>query len=88
MMACRTGVASRQPRVGRSKTPAVAVKGLKGGQRPTRGPEDGVAAWLRAGLIQAKLTLGQPGDRYEAEADQVADRVMRLTALGVQAKPG
>lgn len=29
------------------------------------------------GRPQAKLTLGQPGDRFEREADAVADRVMR-----------
>ncbi len=29
------------------------------------------------GRPQAKLTLGQPGDRFEKEADAVADRVMR-----------
>jgi hypothetical protein len=28
--------------------------------------------------IQAKLTLGQPGDKYEQEADSVADRVMAI----------
>jgi len=29
-------------------------------------------------LIQTKLTLGQPGDQYEQEADHVADQVMRM----------
>jgi Domain of unknown function (DUF4157) len=29
-------------------------------------------------VIQAKLTVGQPGDVYEQEADQIADRVMRM----------
>ena len=28
--------------------------------------------------IQAKLAIGQPGDRYEQEADRVADQVMRI----------
>jgi hypothetical protein len=28
--------------------------------------------------IQAKLTVNQPGDRYEQEADRVADQVMRI----------
>src|SRR3954469_19009155 len=27
-------------------------------------------------FLQAKLLVGQPGDRYEREADQVAERVM------------
>jgi len=30
--------------------------------------------------IQAKLTVNEPGDRYEQEADQVADQVMRMTS--------
>jgi Domain of unknown function (DUF4157) len=29
-------------------------------------------------VIQAKLTVGQPGDRYEEEADRIADEVMRM----------
>ncbi|MEO6040060.1 MAG: DUF4157 domain-containing protein [Saprospiraceae bacterium] len=29
-------------------------------------------------FFQAKLTVNQPGDRYEQEADQVADQVMRM----------
>jgi hypothetical protein len=28
--------------------------------------------------IQAKLTIGQPGDKYEQEADSIADRVMAM----------
>ena len=28
--------------------------------------------------IQAKLTVGQPNDQYEQEADRIADRVMRM----------
>ena len=33
---------------------------------------------LRDGVIQAKLTVSQPGDRFEQEADRVADTVMRM----------
>ena len=29
--------------------------------------------------IQAKLTIGQPGDKYEQEADRVADQVVRIS---------
>ena len=32
---------------------------------------------LRSGYIQAKLTIGAPNDKYEQEADHVADQVMR-----------
>ena len=37
-----------------------------------------VQRMLRAHLIQAKLTINQPGDEYEREADRVADQVMRM----------
>jgi hypothetical protein len=33
---------------------------------------------LKSGVIQAKLTIGRPGDVYEQEADRVADQVMRM----------
>lgn len=35
------------------------------------------------GLIQAKLKIGQPGDKYEQQADRVAERVMRMPAWEV-----
>ncbi len=31
-----------------------------------------------AGIIQPKLTIGQPNDIYEQEADRVADQVMKM----------
>ena len=34
--------------------------------------------------IQAKLKVGQPGDKYEQEADRVADKVMRMPEPEVQ----
>ncbi len=39
---------------------------------------------LRSGALQAKLSIGQPGDVYEQEADRVADAVMRMPEPGVQ----
>ena len=36
-----------------------------------------VQRMLRTHLIQAKLTINQPGDEYEQEADRVADAVMQ-----------
>jgi outer membrane protein OmpA-like peptidoglycan-associated protein len=33
---------------------------------------------LRAGLVQRKLTVSEPQDRYEQEADHVAETVMRM----------
>jgi hypothetical protein len=34
--------------------------------------------WLRSPTLQAKLTISHPHDRYEQEADRVADQVMRM----------
>ncbi len=37
-----------------------------------------VQGLIKSGVIQAKLTIGQPGDIYEQEADRVAEQVMRM----------
>ena len=37
---------------------------------------------LGGGIIQPKLTISQPGDPYEKEADRVADQVMRMPTGG------
>jgi hypothetical protein len=42
----------------------------------------------KSGRLQAKLGLGRPGDRFEQEADRVADQIMRMPEPLVQAKPG
>ena len=39
---------------------------------------------IRSGSLQSKLRIGQPGDKYEQEADRVADAVMRMPEPGVQ----
>lgn len=43
---------------------------------------------LASHAIQAKLTVSPPGDRYESEADRVADRVMRMPASAPPLGPG
>jgi len=42
-----------------------------------RGQESGVG-------IQAKLRIGKPNDKYEQEADRVADQVMRMPEPAIQ----
>lgn len=37
--------------------------------------------------VQAKLSVSQPQDRYEQEADRVADQVMRLPEPDIRRKP-
>jgi len=39
---------------------------------------------VKSGTLQAKLKIGQPGDKYEQEADRVADAVMQMPEPGVQ----
>jgi len=43
-----------------------------------------VSRLMRSGALQDKLKIGQPGDKYEQEADRVADAVMRMSEPGVQ----
>lgn len=38
-------------------------------------------------IIQAKLKIGQPGDKYEREADQVAEEVMSMPEPEIRQKP-
>lgn len=35
------------------------------------------------GTLQRKLTVGQPGDEYEQEADRIAEQVMRMPYAGI-----
>ncbi len=37
--------------------------------------------------LQAKLEIGAPDDKYEQQADRVADQVMRMPAPEVQRQP-
>ena len=39
---------------------------------------------LRGPSLQPKLTIGQPNDKYEQEADRVADEVMRMPESRIQ----
>ena len=88
MPARMTELRPQQAQPSRARKPTAAVQQPEERRRVALGPEGGVAAWFRAGLVQAKLILGRPGDRYEAEADRLADRVLRLPTPVVQPKPG
>ncbi len=46
----------------------------------------GMLKRLRGGILQRKLTVNQPGDRYEHEADRVADAVMRMPEPAASAR--
>jgi hypothetical protein len=76
----------RSAAVARANTPAAAQAGGKSGSRAVaatpalhRHPSNTVprrGEWPP--LLQAKLTVGRPGDLYEQGADRVADEVMRM----------
>ncbi len=53
----------------------------------TPGPTGECAGCRRKRALQPKLTVNQPGDRYEQEADRVAEQVMRMSAPQVQRQP-
>lgn len=38
--------------------------------------------------IQAKFKIGQPDDKCEQEADQIAEQVMRMPDASIRRKPG
>lgn len=52
----------------------------------TKGNQE-VQRLLKSGTLQAKLKIGQPNDKYEQEADRVADKVMSMPEPGVQRQP-
>ena len=60
-----------------ASTPASKSELWENYQRSTRMTQQG--AGQTRSPIQAKLTIGQPGDKYEQEADSVADRVMAMS---------
>src|SRR5678816_1841727 len=37
------------------------------------------ARWLRSHVIQPKMNIGRADDRYEREADRIADQILRLS---------
>lgn len=43
-----------------------------------------VQCLLRLRMLQAKLSVSQPGDPFEQEADRVAEKVMRMPAPAIQ----
>ena len=47
--------------------------------------EDRKEESIRPAPLQPKLTIGKPGDRYEQEADSMADAVMRTSEPGALA---
>ena len=76
-----------------TRSPAPASRPQEGARalspQPARPPlgNQALQHLLRSGAIQAKLTVNQPGDRFEQEADRVAESVMRSPAPGAPPPP-
>ncbi len=64
-----------------TSTPASKTELWENYQRSTQMGQNGSQKTVldRSTPIQAKLKIGQPGDKYEQEADSVADRVMAMS---------
>lgn len=60
-----------------ASTPASKAELWENYQRSSQIAQQGAVQTRSA--IQTKLTIGQPGDKYEQEADSVADRVMAMS---------
>jgi Domain of unknown function (DUF4157) len=85
---------ARIPEINKKKPP-LRIQKTKSPQ-PIKSPADrilflqrtignqAVQRLIKSGTLQAKLKIGQPGDKYEQEADRVADAVMRMPEPGVQ----
>ncbi len=46
-----------------------------------------VQKMMNSGIIQAKLKIGQPNDKYEQEADRISEQVMRMPEPEIQRTP-
>ncbi len=47
---------------------------------------EAVGRLIRSGALQAKFRIGRPGDKYEQEADRVADQVIRMPEVSTETK--
>jgi len=70
----------------KSKPKATSIKRLLG--KTYEGQYANVRSILHGGRIQPKLRIGQPNDKYEQEADRVAEQVMRMPASHISSSVG
>ena len=57
-------------------------------QKPTCACGDGCPRCQGSHRVQPKFKIGAPNDKYEREADRVADQVVRIPGPAIQNKPG
>lgn len=65
---------------------ALGVKGCAFPEESAWRHKPTAGAGINASGLQTKLTIGASGDRYELEADRIADRIMQLPAAAIQTK--
>lgn len=82
---CRNGAA--HSKIDKSSTISIAHYTSLTGQRGFS-PPDFLSSDHSPFVVQPKLTVGHPGDKYEQEADCMAEQVMRMPEPGMQLKPG
>ncbi len=70
------------------KAKSVVYPGRISRGRLVEGQHANVQSILHGSRIQPKLRVGQPNDKYEQEADRVAEQVMRMTAHQPQSFSG
>lgn len=73
--------AERRPSFTPARTGVLQRKCACGG---TPGPSGECAECRKKRMLQPKLTINEPGDKYEQEADRIADQVMRMPDPGLQ----
>ncbi|MET0392567.1 MAG: hypothetical protein ABW019_05475, partial [Chitinophagaceae bacterium] len=64
-----------------------ALQRKESGSRPANQLSGYGKARDRSAFIQPRLTINNPNDVHEQEADAMADRVMRMENPGIQLKP-
>lgn len=89
----RTAVKTKPTRRPSAPIPAShAFRAFSGAwQDPTRGlngllGNQTVQRLIASGAVRPKMSISQPNDPYEREADRVAERVMRMPAPGAEAR--
>lgn len=89
-MTRQVAVKAEQKQTARQDTKAARPAHAPARSAPALRQDLGNHTILRAygDVIQAKLTLGTPGDSYEQEADRVAAAVLQLPERGVERQPG
>jgi hypothetical protein len=82
----RDNTVSRTQKKERVKTKATPVDQILHLQR-TIGNQ-AVQRLFKSGSLQAKIKIGKPGDKYELEADKVADQVMNMSESRLSRQAG